>query len=291
MIEPDEIHRVTSFDGTRIACQVFGQGSAIVVGNGIGVGYRGLALQIARLRQRFRVVSWDHRGIFRSAAPGSGGTGVRAHARDCLAVMDALGLAQAGYLGWSMGVQVGFEVARLQPGRLSRLAGIGGVAGDTFRAALPLPALPRLVPRALAAAVPLARLARPLVRRIIAADGFFRAACLSGYVRPHADREVFMTMARGVAEHDPALYLTTLAALGRHDATAVLPDLAVPVLFLAGAEDHMTPRRVLERLARMAPKGRVHVVAGASHFVTIEAPDEVGRVLEQFFSEPEGARK
>jgi pimeloyl-ACP methyl ester carboxylesterase len=106
------------------------------------------------------------------------------------------------------------------------------------------------------------------------------------YLRPSANREVFMGMARGVASHDAELYLRTLAELGRHDAEDVLAGLTIPVLFLAGGQDHLTPRRELERLAALVHAGRAYTVEDASHFVTIEAPDEVNRVLEDFFCAP-----
>jgi len=284
LIEPDSFATVTSFDGTRISYQLFGTGPTILFGNGIGVSWPGVRLQIAHLRARFRVVCWDHRGIGASDPPGSGGLNVDAQARDALAVLDALGAAPAGYIGWSMGVQVGFEVLRQRPDAFARVACIGGVAGSPFRAAMPLPGLERVFPPLMDGLARLAPYAAPILAPLISHTGFFRAACLAGYISPHADREVFMDMARGVARHDARLYLRTLAELGRHEAEALLPELGIPVLFLAGGRDHLTPRRELERLASLVRNGSVHTVEDATHFVTIEAPDEVNRVLEQFFA-------
>lgn len=284
MIEPDAVATITSFDGTRISYQVFGSGPTILFGNGIGVSWPGVRLQLAHLRQHHRVVCWDHRGIAASDPPGSGGFGVDAHARDALAVSDALDLERPGYLGWSMGVQVGFEVLRQRADAFARMACIGGVAGSPFRAAMPLPGLSRVLPAVLDRLARLAPHLSPVLGPLIRRDGFFRAACLAGYVRPNADREVFMGMVRAVAGHDHWLYLAMLAELGRHQAEDLLPRLSLPVLFLAGGQDHMTPRRELERLARLVRNGSVHTVHDASHFVTIEAPDEVNRVLAEFFA-------
>lgn len=285
LIEPDAIGQAQSFDGTTIVYQSFGQGPPIVWGNGIGVGYRGLRLQLEHLRRRFQVVCLDHRGVFASDPPGSGGLSPEAHARDCLAVIEELGLEQPGYIGWSMGVQVGFEVLRLEPDRFSRMACIGGVAGSPFRGALPVPGLDRLLPAALDGVARIAPWVSPWVAPLIGGGGFYLGARLSRFVQAHVDREVFTTMARGVASHDHQLYLRTLAELGRHDAEGILPQLELPILFLAGGDDYLTPRRELERLARMVPHGRVHTVEGTSHFVMLEAPAETNRLLEEFFSE------
>lgn len=277
-----------SFDGTRIAYQVFGDGPPVLVGNGIGVGYRSLELQTARLSRRFRVVTWDHRGIFGSEAPRSGDVSVAAQARDCLAVMDALHVQDAAFIGWSMGAQVGFELLRWAPERIARVAALGGAAGNPFAGVLPaaLPRLHRLAPRAVDGAASVSPLLSPLSRRLVGSEAFFRMACASGYVSRSADRTMFMRMARGVAQHDHRLYLRTLAALGRHDATDLLHGLSIPVLFIAGGRDTMVPPRVLEALADALPEGRVHTVPDGTHFALIERPDHVNEVLEEFCAAP-----
>lgn len=284
MIQPDATGEVRSFDGTRLCFQSFGVGPAVLWGNGIGVGYAGVALQIEHLRRRFRVVTLDHRGVFASGRPGAGGVTMEAHARDWLAVMDHLGLERPGYCGWSMGVQVGFEVLRLEPQRFSRLACIGGVAGSPFRGALPVPGLDRALPPLLDRVAKLAPLLSPVAAPLLSSRGFVRLATWARFVRPGADRASFETMLRGVASHDHRLYLETLAEIGRHDAEAIVSSLEIPILFLAGGDDYLTPRRELERLAAMAPRGQVRTVEGASHFVILEAPHEANRLLEGFFA-------
>ena len=61
------------------------------------------------------------------------------------------------------------------------------------------------------------------------------------------------------------------------------PTLQIPLLFLAGGKDKMTRKKTLEKLARSAPEGQLHIVDDGSHFALIEAPDEVNRVLQDFF--------
>ncbi|MBI2375363.1 MAG: alpha/beta hydrolase [Deltaproteobacteria bacterium] len=279
MRAPDLVGDVKSFDGTRIRYQVFGEGPPLVFGNGIGVGFRGLRLQRQALERSFRLVFWDHRGVFDSERPLSGELSVSAQARDCLRVMDELGIECAGYIGWSMGVQVGLEAVRHGPGRLSRLALISGVAGRPGRAAIPLP-IDSLVGLTLRA--PLPGLARRAWRRI-SSERFLRAAIAAGYVRPGVHRESFLVMTQGVAGHDPDVYLGTLAEVLKHDANDVLDSLEIPVLFIGGQKDKMTPPRALERLAKRA-RGSVRTIEGGSHFALLERPDEVNAALLSFFS-------
>ena len=281
--EPVEVGRVPSFDGTGLAYQVFGTGPRTVLfGNGVGVGYVGLLRQIEALAGCYRVVTWDYRGLFDSHLPGWGGLEMEAHARDGIALLDHLGVEQASYVGWSMGVQVGFEIARLRPQLMQRIVGIGGVAGNPFKAAFPVPGLERLFPPALQLLSRFAAPLSPLLRRVVDSEAFLRGATLGGYIRPTADRQVFQAMARGVASHDLGIYLETTAALGRHDAEDVLGELSADVLLLVGQKDALTPPREARRLAAVARNGHVHVVDDCSHFVTIEAPEEVNRVVGKF---------
>ncbi|MBK8012881.1 MAG: alpha/beta hydrolase [Deltaproteobacteria bacterium] len=298
---PDLVGRARSSDGTGIAFQVYGDaGPFVVFGNGIGVTHESLVLQLEHLRQGFRVVCWDHRGIAGSidaptvrnarnrGAMGSGdGTRgaampVAAHAIDCLAVMDALAIECATYVGWSMGVQVGFELLRLVPARISRLVALSGVAGRIFQGALPSAWVERVFGWMVGRSIPLVPLVSPLARHLIGTRAFFLAAQRIGFVGKAASPEIFMRMLRCVAELDHTHYLRTLAGLGEHDAMDVLRTTQVPILFVGGRQDRLTPVALLESLARQAADARVHIVNDGTHFALIEAPEEVNSVLEAF---------
>ncbi|MBB4683370.1 alpha/beta fold hydrolase [Amycolatopsis jiangsuensis] len=73
----------------------------------------------------------DLRGHGQSGRPASGYS-PRGLARDVLAVLDEAGLSEVDAVTYSMGGLVGWELARLAPGRIGRLAlgGIGGAAVD-----------------------------------------------------------------------------------------------------------------------------------------------------------------
>ena len=283
MIAPDREGGFQASDGVELRYQVFGQGHPVLVANGIGVSHGGLALQLAQLRERFRQLCWDYRGVFGSVAPRGTDLSVQSHARDGLALLDTLEVERAALLGWSMGVQVGFELHRLQPGRLTRLACIGGLPASPFRARLPLPGLHRLAPPVLELAARGAPAFSPVVRQVAKRSAFYHLARTSRFIRKRADRRVFMEMARAVGGHDHRIYLRTLAEMGRHDARQALDELDVPLLLIVGAQDHLVPARHVRRAAARARGAQLLVVPDASHFVTAEAPEVVNPALERFF--------
>lgn len=281
MVVPAQQGEVVSFDGTTIAWQSFGEGPPVLVANGIGVTWRGMALQIEALSCSRQVIAWDYRGTFGSGPAGSGGVGVVAQARDGLAVLDTLGAASFSLLGWSMGVQVVFEVARLAPDRVTAVASVGGVPWSPFKAATTR-GVHRVFRRGTAAMAHVAPAASPALRRLLESERFYPLARTIRYIRPETDRQAFSAMARDVARHDHGQYLSTLAELGQHDARDVLHSLQAPVLFLGGSKDYMIRPSTLRRAAAIASHGRAEVVSGCSHFVLVEAPQRVNGLLEDF---------
>jgi pimeloyl-ACP methyl ester carboxylesterase len=285
VIEPREVGELVSYDGTHIRYQRFGEGPPVVVANGIGVGYRGLTLQLEHLARRFAVVCWDYRGFFDSGPPGYGGPQMAAHARDLLAVMDALELERAALVGWSMGVSVGFEALRFDQGRFTRMACLDGVPSSPFRASPLVPAASRVLPHALRAASVTAPVVSPLLSGLLRHPAFRPLAARSGLLRRSVRPEAFDAMTHGVAGHDLRLYLRTLAELGLQDARELLPRVDIPLLFLVGGLDLFIPPWVVRRLARRAPDARVQVIPGASHFTVVEEPELVNAALEGFLGE------
>lgn len=285
MIEPDHVESIESFDGTRLQVQVFGEGPPILLANGIGVRYHGLEYQVQALRQEYRVIGWDYRGMWDSGPPVSGRVDITAQARDAFAILNALQVDRPALLGWSMGVQVAFEMVRLEGSVFARMAAIGGVPGLPGRSHPHLRRLHVLMPPAMDTGARVLPLASGFIRWVVEQPLFFPAISHTTFVRPHADREAFLSMARGVAHHDTALYLRTLAGLFRHDATEAVDAVDFPVLFLVGSRDSLIYHRDQRRLAWRMPTGRYVSFPGCSHFMTIEQPEAVNRALLDFFGQ------
>lgn len=69
----------------------------------------------------------------------------------------------------------------------------------------------------------------------------------------------------------------------RTQSPEVLAQLPVPVLFLAGDEDHVYPCAAGPALAALAPKGRAARVPDTGHSVYFERPAEFNRMVDEFF--------
>ncbi len=72
----------------------------------------------------------------------------------------------------------------------------------------------------------------------------------------------------------PYMYSLTLPHL--------LGGVATPTLVVWGREDRIVPLECGERYAKSLPRARLHVVEGAGHFVDMEQPDELARLVTDF---------
>ena len=117
---------VESADGTRLrAWDNQGRGVPVLISNGLGTPHDAWPV-INRRTDRYRVMTWDHRGLAGSDRPADESRiTVGDHTDDFFAVMDAYGVDRAVVIGWSVGVNVAFEAALREPGRI---AGVLAVA-------------------------------------------------------------------------------------------------------------------------------------------------------------------
>ncbi|MBI5485767.1 MAG: alpha/beta hydrolase [Deltaproteobacteria bacterium] len=270
-------------DGTTLPWQEFGAGPAVVLANGIGVRWPGLAHQISVLRDRRRVVCWDYRGMgpSRLGRPDAD-VSMGRQADDVLALMNHMGIERAILGGWSMGVQVSLEVLRRRPERVAGFVALLGTYGRPFRGAFPAP-VAAVTEATFALALRFPALAQRPLDLAVALPGLaFRVLSGAVFVGADADRRVFDGNVRWVQQTDRRVYLRTMLELARHDASDVLPGVRCPSLIVCGARDHLTPPRVARRMAETIPGAEYLELAGATHFGLIEQQQTLDARLVAF---------
>jgi pimeloyl-ACP methyl ester carboxylesterase len=108
----------------RIHAERFGAAAAplAIAIPGLSANLRGFTFLAERVAgPNLQVVAFDPRGRGLSDVTPPGTYGWDSHARDVVAIADALGAERFSVIGMSMGGAVGMEVARLAPGRVERL--------------------------------------------------------------------------------------------------------------------------------------------------------------------------
>ena len=277
---------VRSADGTRLqAWSSDGDGEPVLLCNGLGTP-PGAWPRIVAPDSGYRVVSWYQRGLGGSERPADRArVRVEDHADDARAVLDAFGLPSATLVGWSLGVNVAFELALEDPGRVTGLLAVAGVPGGTFSSLF----APYGVPRRLRA--PLGRFASRFfpvlgpVLPLLAASlppwfDLLLPEAFRGTVEELAHPSALIAVLQEFARHDWRWYRHLALGLAEHEPLDV-SAVRCPVTFVAGRYDGLVDVADLRTAARTVPGARLRELPG-THFLPLQYPrvmlEELGRL-------------
>jgi pimeloyl-ACP methyl ester carboxylesterase len=280
----DQRHLVVS-DGTRIGYQVRGDGPCVVLANGLGgtyIAYRHLYDAL----DGYRTICWDYRGLYTSGTPADPQANTIAHqVDDLVAILDAEHVRDFVVVGWSMGVQVGFETFRRHAARVRGMLAIDGTYGRAFQTVMGSRLVGRIIPMLLRLIRAQAELAGRASKRLAGSEALISVMKRVGLVSDRIDMEIFRAVAAGFQNIDWRIYSDLLARLDDHDAHDLLASIAVPVAIVTGDRDLMTPPAIAEHIHRAIRGSRLCVIEGGTHYTPVEYPaivvDELGRWLDR----------
>lgn len=276
---------VVARDGTKVGYQVRGSGPCVVLANGLGGQYIAFRHLYDALGG-YKVICWDYRGLYTSGIASDPRANTIAHQVDDLTViLEAEGVTDFVLVGWSMGVQVGFESIRLHPDRVRGMMAINGTWGRAFRTVMGSRLVGRTIPMLLRLVKAQAALAGFATKRLAGSDALIGAMKRAGLVSRTIDIEIFRAVAAGFQTIDWAIYSDLLTRLDQHDAEAVLERVNVPVTIITGDKDLMTPPATAEHMHRTIRGSRLVVIEGGTHYTPVEYPsiivEELGRLLDR----------
>jgi pimeloyl-ACP methyl ester carboxylesterase len=255
--------------GVRLAVRDWGgPGRVILLLHGLASSSHIFDLVAPRLENAFRVVAYDQRGHGQSAKP-SAGYDFEHLARDCLAVIEQLGLDRPVVLGHSWGANVALETAVRSPKAIAGAILLDGGFASMRERMTWAETRERLAPPELAG-MPVARfkkMARAMLEAHLAWRPAIEEIVLSyvvvgrdGRIRPRLSRENHMRILRGLWEQD---------------APALLKRLRVPTLVLACRPADPTPEEEAFLEAKRAAADLVRKIDKRVRFSWIEGIHDV----------------
>ncbi len=249
--------------GIRLYYQARGQGPALLFAHGAGGNHMSWWQQVPHFSRQFRCVVFDHRGFGRSPDEPHG-PGRRAFADDVRALLDRLNVDGVAIVAQSMGGRTAVGFAVRNPGRVRALvlAGTtGGAVNDEIRRAQEVHRRSPQGRRSLAqrAVSPRLRRERPELAYLYG---------LIGRLNPPRRRD-FLAPVPGY----------------RGSSARALADLCIPILFLVGEEDAVTPPDILRMAHQQVPGSEFDVIEGAGHSAYFERAEAFNRRVLRFLEE------
>lgn len=235
----------------------------LVLGNSLGTDLAMWDQVVPLLRDRFRVVRYDHRGQGGSPVP-DGPYEVEALGADVLALLDRLGVERAAYAGVSIGGMTALWLAAHAPQRIAAVAAFctsahpGGPDAWEQRA------------RTVLDAGSVGAVADAVVDRWLT----------PGFAAAHpSQREELLGMLRASPVRG---YAELCRLLGRLDLRPDLPEIGVPVLIVGAAQDgSLPPADHAQPAAAAIPGARYELLDPAAHIPMLEDPGAVARLIRE----------
>ncbi len=261
----------TTDDGARLCYASTGDGPAVLLVHGTGIAGQAWRPQVDGLRDRYRLVWFDNRGVGESTV-GSEALTVERMAADAIAVMDHAGIERAHVVGHSLGGLIAIVLALRE---LERVRSLGLLC--TFANGGPVAALrPWIVWVGMRTRIGTRRMRRHAFIEMITPH-----SALASADRDALAQDIGEVFGRDLCDQ-PAIAMQQLRALARCDVTARLPELeGVPTLVVSGDEDRIAPPELGRAIARGIPGARYHELSAAAHALTIQRAAEVNALLAE----------
>jgi len=275
-----------SHDGAEIEYFTIGKGLPVLLVNGLGAGWRIWQKQIEYLSDRYRFITWNYRGLFRTnSRTASSPHSLSVHAEDAIEILANEGEKKAAIIGWSMGVHVSLELLKKAPERVASLILIGGPASERLSRTLRLGLTRLLVSPMLRTINKVPKISEIITRKAINAPETFACARGVGLVGHGLDEEKFVDLVSCLSKIDLKALQRTFRHLAEHDTRELTADIDAPMLIIAGDRDPFTSLSAVERMIQNANGAELMVVPGANHYLAINYPEHVNLRIEKFFKE------
>ena len=247
----------------KIAWESTGEGSPLLLIQGLGYGRWGWDPIVAGLDTRHLVIAFDNRGIGESDKPEGPYTAAQM-AGDALQVLDEAGVERAHVFGASLGGMIAQELAVIAPERVDKL--VLGCTTPGGPDAVPMPEVTLALLAESASLAPEVALRR-FVENALGND-------------PETGLVDELVALRVLNPPDPAGWQAQAAAgMGFQ---GVEGQITAPTLILAGTADNVVDYRNADLLAARIPGARVELLEGSGHLFFWEQPSACVRILNDF---------
>ena len=242
---------------------------AIVFSHGLLWSGAMFAAQVGHLKDRYRVITYDHRGQGQSEVT-AGGYDMDTLAEDALALITALGIGPCNFAGLSMGGFVGMRMAARYPEIVKRL-----ILMETSAQAEPAENIPRY--HLLCNVVKLLG-TRPVTGAVMKI--MFGQKFLNDPGRKQLRNYWVGQLQKNKRNVVRAVYGVTT----RYGVESELGNIKCPTLIIVGDQDVATVPDKALFIHGLIPQSKLVIIPGAGHSSSVEEPEAVNGALDAFLA-------
>ena len=244
-----------------------GDGEPIVFSHGLLFSGAMFQAQVAQLRDRYRCITFDHRGQGQSGVTESG-YDIDTLTSDAAELIKSLDVAPCHFVGLSMGGFLGIRLAAQEPGLLKSLTLLETSADPEEPENAPRYRLLNVVARWIGLWAVLGRVMPIMFGRSFLAD---------------PDRaEERRRWSKAIASNDrKGITRAVKGVIDREGCADLLGQIRMPVGIGVGDEDVATVPEKSDRMHRAIRSSELVVFKGAGHSSSIESPVQVTELIER----------
>ena len=248
-----------------------GNGTPVLLIHGVGADLESWDGVLSHLSLNRRYIRYDQRGHGKSRrTPGPYTLSDLSH--DAVALLDHLNIDKAAVIGFSLGGLVAQAIALDHPDRVRCLTLVSTVAGRT----------PEEQKRVSERAETLAR--EGAVKHLAnAVDRWFTPEFVAGHP------EILEARRQKSMQNDPECYVAAYRVLAGTDLGDQLHRIAIPTLVMTGENDVGSNPRMSGNIHNRIAGSELHILPRLKHSVLLEAPDQIGGLIEPFLAAHCGA--
>lgn len=256
-------------NGANIHYDESGQGEEVIVfSHGLLWSSRMFDNQVAVLKDKFRVIAYDHRGQGQSEVTESG-YDMDTLTDDAIALIETLKLGKVHFVGLSMGGFVAMRIAARRPDLVKSIILMETSAELEQQDNVPKYKLLSFVARWLGFG---------LVTRSVM-QIMFGQTWLNDTSRSHEHQYWKQQLHNN---HRIGITRAVTGVVNRNGVADELPNITVPTLILVGEEDVATVPAKAETIHKMIPQSKLVYIPNAGHTSSVENPSAVNQAMVEF---------
>jgi 3-oxoadipate enol-lactonase len=247
-------------NGIDLYYESHGKGEPLVLAHGAGGNHLSWWRQVPILAQHYQVITFDHRafGLSRDAEDGPGRL---AFGRDLAALLDHLGIERFHLVAHSMGGRTAAGFLFRSPGRLLSVVFSGTAAGSVND---------------------YVRQRQDEMRDLRGNGGLRKWSLSEHFKRAEPELSFLYLQINRLNPGRDSDFLGRPPPDYRGSTHEMLSKLDVPVLFIVGEHDMITPPDMIESAAAQVEGAEYRMIPGAGHSVYYERPDDFNAIVLEF---------